>query len=75
MTLPALHMVHDALRAVSPAAIKEIAEMLELHPAEVARHDVVLWFLPRRRAPLGKRPRVGVPQHFVHASRRRGAAR
>ncbi len=34
-TLPALHLVHDAHREVSPAAIKEIAEILELHPAEV----------------------------------------
>jgi NADH-quinone oxidoreductase subunit E len=34
-TLPALHLVHDAHRAVSPEAIREIAEILELHPAEV----------------------------------------
>ena len=34
-TLPALHLVHDAYRAVSPEAIKEIAAILELHPAEV----------------------------------------
>ena len=32
----ALHIVHDALRSVSPAAIKEIADILELNPAEVA---------------------------------------
>jgi NADH-quinone oxidoreductase subunit E len=36
VTLPALHIVHDALRVVTPAAIKEIAELLELHPAEVS---------------------------------------
>jgi NADH-quinone oxidoreductase subunit E len=34
-TLPALHLVHDAHRVVSPEAIKEIAAILELHPAEV----------------------------------------
>lgn len=35
VTLPALHIVHDAFRAVSPEAMKEIAELLELHPSEV----------------------------------------
>lgn len=34
-TLPALHLVHDELRTVSNEAIAEIAEILELHPAEV----------------------------------------
>jgi NADH-quinone oxidoreductase subunit E len=34
-TLPALHLVHDELRTVSNEAIVEIAELLELHPAEV----------------------------------------
>jgi NADH-quinone oxidoreductase subunit E len=35
-TLPALHIVHDAHRYVSSVATEEIAELLELHPAEVA---------------------------------------
>ena len=35
MTLNALHMVHDAYARVSTEAIVEIAELLELHPAEV----------------------------------------
>jgi NADH-quinone oxidoreductase subunit E len=35
VTLPALHLVHDALRCVPLEAIKEIAELLELHPAQV----------------------------------------
>lgn len=34
-TLPALHIVHDAHNAVSPEAIVEIAEILELAPAQV----------------------------------------
>jgi len=34
-TLPALHLVHDELRTVSNEAVVEIAEILELHPAEV----------------------------------------
>jgi NADH-quinone oxidoreductase subunit E len=36
VTLPALHIVHDALHCVPLEAIKEIAELLELHPAEVS---------------------------------------
>ena len=35
VTLPALHLVHDELRHVSPEAVVEIAELLDLHPAEV----------------------------------------
>lgn len=35
VTLPALHLVHDAYRTVSNEAIVEIAELLDLHPAEV----------------------------------------
>ena len=42
MTLPALHIVHDELRQVSPEAIREIAELLELHPAEV--HDTMSFY-------------------------------
>jgi NADH-quinone oxidoreductase subunit E len=35
VTLPALHLVHDEYRTVSNEAIVEIAELLELQPAEV----------------------------------------
>ena len=35
VTLPALHLVHDELRTVPDEAIVEIAELLDLHPAEV----------------------------------------
>ena len=41
-TLPALHLVHDELRTVSNEAIVEIAEILELHPAEV--HDAMTFY-------------------------------
>jgi NADH-quinone oxidoreductase subunit E len=41
-TLPALHIVHDAQRHVSTAAIEEIAELLELHPSEV--HDTMSFY-------------------------------
>ena len=42
VTLPALHLVHDELRTVSNEAIVEIAELLELHPAEV--HDAMTFY-------------------------------
>jgi NADH-quinone oxidoreductase subunit E len=35
VTLPALHLVQDALRCVPAGAVREIAEILELAPAEV----------------------------------------
>src|SRR2546422_6711487 len=35
VTLPALHLVHDELRCVPREAIREIAELLDLSPAEV----------------------------------------
>ena len=35
VTLPALHLVHDEYRHVSPEAVVEIADLLELHPSEV----------------------------------------
>lgn len=35
VTLPALHLVQDELRCVPLEAIREIAEILELHPSEV----------------------------------------
>ncbi|MCC7421385.1 MAG: NAD(P)H-dependent oxidoreductase subunit E [Planctomycetaceae bacterium] len=54
VTLPALHMVPDAMRQVSREAIVEIAELLDLHPAEV--HDTMSFygFFRDERAPLGK---------------------
>ena len=42
VTLPALHLVHDELRTVSNEDIVEIAEILELHPAEV--HDTMTFY-------------------------------
>jgi NADH-quinone oxidoreductase subunit E len=54
VTLPALHMVQDAMRAVSPEAVKEIAEILELHPAEVADTMSFYGFFRDPARPLGK---------------------
>src|SRR5437879_529346 len=59
VVLPALHIVHDALRAVSPEAIVEIAELLELHPAEVADTMTFYGFFHTPDQPLGQQ-RVAV---------------
>lgn len=42
VTLPALHVVQDELRCVPKQAVEEIAELLELHPAEV--HDTMSFY-------------------------------
>ncbi|MCS6853071.1 MAG: NAD(P)H-dependent oxidoreductase subunit E [Gemmataceae bacterium] len=54
VTLPALHLVHDALRCVPRQAIEEIAELLDLHPAEV--HDTMSFygFFRDENNPLGQ---------------------
>jgi NADH-quinone oxidoreductase subunit E len=54
VTLPALHIVHDAQRSVSSAAIVEIAEILELHPAEVADTMSFYGFFRDPKRPLGR---------------------
>lgn len=53
-TLPALHLVHDEYRAVSPEAVREIAEILELHPAEVYDAMTFYGFFREPDNPLGK---------------------
>jgi NADH-quinone oxidoreductase subunit E len=42
VTLPALHMVQDELRCVPLGAIREIADLLDLAPAEV--HDTMSFY-------------------------------
>ena len=54
VTLPALHIVHDAQREVTPAAIAEIAELLELHPAEVTDTMTFYQFFKEEGHALGK---------------------
>jgi len=53
-TLPALHLVHEALRCVPTAAIVEIAAILELHPSEV--HDTMSFygFFRDEKHPIGE---------------------
>jgi NADH-quinone oxidoreductase subunit E len=55
VTLPALHIVHDANRAVSMEAIREIAELLELHPSEVLDTMTFYGFFHEAANPLGSR--------------------
>ncbi|HEX3602090.1 MAG TPA: NAD(P)H-dependent oxidoreductase subunit E [Lacipirellulaceae bacterium] len=54
VTLPALHIVHEAFRAVSPEAMKEIAELLELHPSEVMDTMTFYGFFREADRPMGK---------------------
>ncbi len=54
VTLPALHLVHDELRCVPHEAIREIADLLDLSPAEV--HDTMSFyqFFHEEKNPLGQ---------------------
>src|SRR5215475_13323200 len=53
-TLPALHLVQDELRCVPLEAIREIADLLDLSPAEI--HDTMTFygFFRDEKQPLGK---------------------
>lgn len=54
VTLPALHLVQDSQRLVSVQAVKEIADLLDLSPAEV--HDTMTFygFFREEGNPLGR---------------------
>jgi len=54
VTLPALHIVQDALRCLPLEAIREIADLLDLSPAEV--HDAMSFygFFRPEEKPLGR---------------------
>jgi NADH-quinone oxidoreductase subunit E len=54
VTLPALHLVQDELRCVPLPAIKEIAELLDLSPAEVYDAMSFYGFFRDEKHPLGK---------------------
>src|SRR3954447_14012679 len=53
-TLPALHMVQDEIRCVPVQAIRDIADVLDLSPAEV--HDTMSFygFFRDEKGPLGR---------------------
>lgn len=52
VTLPALHIVHEYLRCVPYRAMAEIAELLEITPAEV--HDTMSFYGFFPQAPIGE---------------------
>ena len=54
VTLPALHLVQNEMRCVPLGAVKEIADLLDLSPAEV--HDTMTFygFFRDEKHPLGK---------------------
>jgi NADH-quinone oxidoreductase subunit E len=54
VTLPALHLVHDALRCVPREAVKEIAELLDLVPAQVYDTMTFYEFFHEENAPLAR---------------------
>jgi NADH-quinone oxidoreductase subunit E len=54
VTLPALHIVHDALRCVPTEAIREIADLLDLAPAEVQDTMTFYQFFRTEDDKLGK---------------------
>lgn len=51
VTLPALHIVHEHFRCVPYRAMEEIAEILEISPAEV--HDTMSFYGFFPQAPIG----------------------
>src|SRR5882672_4424671 len=53
-TLPALHLVHDTYRCVPLAAIREIADLLDLSPAEVNDTMSFYGFFRDEKTPLGR---------------------
>ena len=54
VTLPALHVVQDELRGVPLEAIREIADLLELSPAEVNDTMTFYGFFRPEEKPLGR---------------------
>ena len=54
VTLPALHIVQDALRCVPLEAVREIADLLDLSPAEVNDTMTFYGFFRAEQQPLGR---------------------
>src|ERR1700719_632814 len=54
VTLPALHIVQDEMRCVPLDAIREIADMLDLSPAEVNDTMTFYGFFREEKNKLGK---------------------
>jgi NADH-quinone oxidoreductase subunit E len=54
VTLPALHLVQDAMRCVPLEAVREIADLLDLSPAEVNDTMSFYGFFRDEKKPLGR---------------------
>jgi NADH-quinone oxidoreductase subunit E len=54
VTLPALHLVQDEMRCVSVEAMREIADLLDLAPAEVSDTMSFYGFFRDEKHPLGR---------------------
>jgi NADH-quinone oxidoreductase subunit E len=54
VTLPALHLVQDAMRCVPLEAVREIADILDLSPAEVNDTMTFYGFFRAEQQPLGR---------------------
>jgi NADH-quinone oxidoreductase subunit E len=54
VTLPALHLVHDQMRYVSLEAVREIADLLDLSPAELYDAMSFYGFFRTEKDPLGR---------------------
>jgi NADH-quinone oxidoreductase subunit E len=54
VTLPALHIVQDELRCVPLDAVREIADLLDLSPAEVCDTMTFYGFFRTEQDPLGR---------------------
>src|SRR3954451_9691055 len=54
VTLPALHLVQDAHRCVPLEAIREIADLLDLSPAEIQDTMTFYGFFRTEKDPLGQ---------------------
>ena len=60
VTLPALHIVNEQAAVCAAAGVVEIAELLELAPAEV--HDTLTFYgFFKQDKPHGQLPPVGLP--------------
>ena len=74
VTLPALHVVNERLRHVPLQAVVEIAELLELAPAEV-QDTLSFYGFFKQDEPHGRDAGLGLPLDQLRAARRRGNAR
>jgi NADH-quinone oxidoreductase subunit E len=68
VTLPALHIVQDELRCVPLEAVREIADLLDLSPAEVNDTMTFYGFFRTEKEPLG-RTRLWVCRSLACAQR------